>query len=330
MFKLIIIILNLLSFQSLLAQDKKALNTKCEGGNLQACDDLAEIEFPMGFTAMAKLLWMRACSGGELSGCYSLGMVEEHQGSKIKARSLYKKACNGGIPDACYQLGLMEKEKGNEAEETRFYNKACVGGHAESCMLAGMKANNQGNTGEAKRLYKKSCNLGERSGCAGFRELEPPPAKIEKEGQEKKLDYMTEVMNSLGQINLDGFKCARIDVGPDSPDDSIFGAVEKYTIVGVIVNSYSQMNSCYEQGLKKNPKLTGRMVIKWVIGERGKVIEARVMSSTLDTAFSRCCVENAKTWIFPKPKPHRKAEVTQHFDFVIGDCPSDKPDAYYQ
>lgn len=75
-----------------------------------------------------------------------------------------------------------------------------------------------------------------------------------------------------------------------------------------IRESYPKIRACYDAGLKRDPKLTGRVVVKFVIDASGKVADAKVedvgtVKSTMpDKAVSDCVRDAIKQITFPQPQ----------------------------
>lgn len=52
----------------------------------------------------------------------------------------------------------------------------------------------------------------------------------------------------------------------------------------------------------KNPELSGKVVVKFVISATGSVASATVTESTLDEpSVETCIVNKVKRWVFPEP-----------------------------
>ena len=66
---------------------------------------------------------------------------------------------------------------------------------------------------------------------------------------------------------------------------------------------YDEFRKCYEAGLAKNPKLAGRVTVKFVIGLDGVIesIEPAAETSIPDSATVSCVIDACKTLRFPKP-----------------------------
>jgi hypothetical protein len=71
----------------------------------------------------------------------------------------------------------------------------------------------------------------------------------------------------------------------------------------VIRQGHNQFQSCYTQGLGRNPALAGQLSVRFVIGRRGEVSHATSGGSDLaDQAVVRCIVAAFYGLSFPEPK----------------------------
>lgn len=91
--------------------------------------------------------------------------------------------------------------------------------------------------------------------------------------------------------------------GPEVGDDAAKGSLAKDVIRGVIMHNINDVKQCYEAQVAKNPDLSGRVVVRFIVGIDGKVTESRIEESTLKNATAESCIANAvKSWAFPSPK----------------------------
>ena len=93
----------------------------------------------------------------------------------------------------------------------------------------------------------------------------------------------------------------------------VMGSVDKELIRRVIQEHAAQIRYCYEQQLAINPKLSGKVSIKWIINADGSASGAQVDagSTTLaDDKVHRCMMERIQSWQFPKPKGGGMAVIT--------------------
>lgn len=87
--------------------------------------------------------------------------------------------------------------------------------------------------------------------------------------------------------------------------DSLFevkGAVEPEQVRNFIGQKKPAITKCYQQALKDNPGLTGRMLVKITSSGDGSVAAAIVRKSTLTVKTLESCVTTTiRSWKFPQP-----------------------------
>ncbi|MBM4318434.1 MAG: energy transducer TonB [Deltaproteobacteria bacterium] len=93
------------------------------------------------------------------------------------------------------------------------------------------------------------------------------------------------------------------------------GRMEPDEIAKVVRMRLKAVKSCYERELKKDPKLAGKIVIQFTIGEIGRVTSSKVASSTMSNPnVGRCILARMEQWRFPQPKG---GSVTVSYPFVF-------------
>lgn len=94
-------------------------------------------------------------------------------------------------------------------------------------------------------------------------------------------------------------------------------SMDKEDVRLIIKGNAKSLNGCYQDERKKRPKSQGKVVMAWTIGTDGRVIAARVKSSTIKSPeLETCMVERIKTWEFPKPPGGSTAEISYPFVFM--------------
>jgi len=84
---------------------------------------------------------------------------------------------------------------------------------------------------------------------------------------------------------------------------SVSGQLPPELVARVIRQGHRQFQSCYTQGLDRNPTLAGQLSVRFVIGRRGEVSHATNGGSDLaDAAVVRCVVDAFYELSFPEPK----------------------------
>lgn len=107
-----------------------------------------------------------------------------------------------------------------------------------------------------------------------------------------------------------------VDIGITSSDPVVEGSLDKELIRKVIHSHASQIRFCYESELIKNPKLAGKVAVKFVITATGGVATSAVVQTTSgDSMLDECVSGRVRTWQFPKPKGGGVVVVTYPFIF---------------
>lgn len=77
-------------------------------------------------------------------------------------------------------------------------------------------------------------------------------------------------------------------------DEGDVGSVKK-----TVQRNFGQLTYCYEQRLRQNPSLAGRVEIEWYVNG-GRVTSAEVFANTTgDSELGQCIVKKIKRWSFP-------------------------------
>ena len=93
------------------------------------------------------------------------------------------------------------------------------------------------------------------------------------------------------------------------------GSLDRSAIMKVINRNQAQLQRCYERELLKDPKLAGKIQLRWFITAQGVVIQVKLKSSTMKNAAVERCIMNAvKRWKFPR---HSGAPVQIVFPFIF-------------
>ena len=111
-------------------------------------------------------------------------------------------------------------------------------------------------------------------------------------------------------------KKASADISITNSDPEVTGSMDPELIRRVVRSHHDQLKYCYDNALTKNPKLTGKVSVRWIITEGGTVASSNVVNTTTNTPeLDRCIAGRVLTWIFPKPKGGGVAVVTYPFVF---------------
>lgn len=94
-------------------------------------------------------------------------------------------------------------------------------------------------------------------------------------------------------------------------------------IVTTVKAHVGDIKACYEDALKEDSELKGKLVIEFTVGSDGKVISTRKVESNMKSAkMEGCVLGKAKTWPFPKPKGVGNVVFPYPFDLTPVTKPS--------
>ncbi len=96
---------------------------------------------------------------------------------------------------------------------------------------------------------------------------------------------------------------------------AVVGSIDKELIRKVIQEHAAQIRYCYEQELQRDPKLEGKVSIRWIINADGRVQGTQVDTGGGATTMQngqvqRCMMDRIASWEFPKPKGGGIAVIT--------------------
>lgn len=103
------------------------------------------------------------------------------------------------------------------------------------------------------------------------------------------------------------------DVSVSAGNAVVMGSIDRELVRKVIQDHAAQIRYCYEQQLALNPKLSGKVSIKWIINADGSATGAQVDGSATTLADDRvhdCMKARIQSWQFPRPKGGGIAVIT--------------------
>lgn len=87
-------------------------------------------------------------------------------------------------------------------------------------------------------------------------------------------------------------------------------------VARIIRSKQAAYRKCYEKGLEKTPKLSGKVQVRLVIGPTGSVATAMDAGSTLpDKSVIACILQEMRTLVFPAPETNRISIVNYPLQF---------------
>jgi len=108
-------------------------------------------------------------------------------------------------------------------------------------------------------------------------------------------------------------------IGKIGGDPIILGALDKSLIDAVIKRNMNQIRYCYQRELTKNPQLSGKITVKFVIAKDGSVSKAETKQTTMNnSAVEDCINQRFMKFQFPEPKGGGIVIVSYPFIFAPG------------
>lgn len=92
------------------------------------------------------------------------------------------------------------------------------------------------------------------------------------------------------------------------------GERPRHEIMRVVRQNMKQTRTCYERGLAKNPKLSGRVNVRFTISPEGNVVVASSDSALADPDVTQCVVAVFRAMSFP---PSAGGPVTVSYPVVL-------------
>ena len=97
---------------------------------------------------------------------------------------------------------------------------------------------------------------------------------------------------------------------------SVKGQLSKELIDREVRRHRAQITFCYNKQLLRHPNLSGKVVLRWVIGMDGSVRSAKIQTSSLGNQDAESCMVRAlESWRFPKPEG---GVVQVDYPFIFG------------
>lgn len=185
-----------------------------------------------------------------------------------------------------------------------------------------------GNQGKAREVSTKSTNMHNSEGVekcvlARIREQKfPVPAPDTEAEIEYPFTFASKKEEKSGLFNTFGNRGVEADdgttVSAGGPDEGYEGSIDREAVRRVIRSILEPIKGCYSRRLQASPKIAGKVVIRFVIEEQGKVRQASTKSTSLnDVTVETCVAARIREQRFPEPPPGTIAEVDYPFVFSM-------------
>jgi hypothetical protein len=128
------------------------------------------------------------------------------------------------------------------------------------------------------------------------------PASVDEVPLPETLDLKSEIESA-----------SRTEVVPVSSKE------RKAMVLQTIADNYSELNTCYRDGLKKSSEMKGKVVLGWNMDTQGRVSGVEVLTSQLNNKqVEKCMADRLSEWRFPRQAKRQgnKDRMTYAFQFV--------------
>lgn len=125
-------------------------------------------------------------------------------------------------------------------------------------------------------------------------------------------------MSAYGSSEGFGDKTS-VAIEPGGAEENFVGTIDREAVRRVVRAHINQIQACYSRELNKldrakRAQLSGKVILKWDIIERGAAANVKVVGSTLNNKPIEDCIrERLATWQFPEPPTGLVGEVTYPF-----------------
>lgn len=93
-----------------------------------------------------------------------------------------------------------------------------------------------------------------------------------------------------------------VDVRGKTAAPGARGKLPQEAVEQVVSSRSAEIRWCYEQGLRREPNLVGKVVAEWTVAENGRVQNAHTVHSSLkDDEVTSCILKKIGRWSFPAP-----------------------------
>jgi TPR repeat protein len=272
------------------------LKAACENGAVSSCQQACEkgVAGKKGCLSAAEAMYAgkgidkdvrgalqfarKACDGREPYGCsMAARMVAKGEGTdsdKRQAAELYERACDLVSPTSCDEASLWF----GEAQPPDFDRAEAVakkGCEQLAKDTTGDKSKPKCEALEALRSKRSRIEHGDGPAVAGAAGGEAPPAASAASGR------------------------PTVRFG----DATISGKLSSEAVQRVVRQNFGRFRLCYENGLKTNPSLKGKVTVRFTIGRDGTVANPGPGPSDLsDAAVVSCVVRSFSFLTFPAPE----------------------------
>lgn len=99
----------------------------------------------------------------------------------------------------------------------------------------------------------------------------------------------------------------------------VVGGLDRDIMRRIVRAHLDEVRSCYDEGLLRDPKLEGRIEVRFEVLSSGAVATSRVIDNTVaDPQVGVCVTAAVRRWKFPRPSDGERVVITYPFMFSPG------------
>lgn len=102
--------------------------------------------------------------------------------------------------------------------------------------------------------------------------------------------------------------------GRAAPSSTLLAtSIDREAIRSVVRAHSEEIRACYDAGLTRDPKLEGRLTLRWTV-RHGEIEEVELTDVTLaDACVVVCVIDEVATWSFPRLRAAEELKITYPF-----------------
>jgi len=135
---------------------------------------------------------------------------------------------------------------------------------------------------------------------------------------DKRAPAAAPTLSDVAEANGDRAEREDAIAGADGGEAAKFkakGELERDIFRRIVRAHINEVRDCYDEGLGRDPALSGRLLANFTIGADGRVLAPATITEGIGDPETETCVANAiQRWYFPKPQG---GEVLVTYPFVL-------------
>jgi hypothetical protein len=108
----------------------------------------------------------------------------------------------------------------------------------------------------------------------------------------------------------------QIDQPVESASAPVSAKDRKAMVMSTISRNYRDLKNCYNDGVKKNSEMKGKVTMGWAMDAQGRVSGVEVLTSQLNNKqVEKCMVDRLSSWTFPRQAKLQGSKDRMNYTF---------------